>query len=206
MFIDRSGDLFATILQFLRTNTLPARKLLRDIRHELQHECEFFGMAHMLCRLQGEISEYDMRVEDRALKEDEGSGAESYKLLDVFKLDTSPMDPRELQVPLLPPHGGARPKIVESYCEFVKRSDKLPGGQVRHLGEAKGAVFAGGAVLGALAGTPIGDIDIFLFCTPAGALGIARNVFAAAQAIHKQRCGPRSKLLVARSSHSLAFF
>ena len=163
-------------------------------------------MAHMLCRLQGEISEYDMRVEDRALKEEEGNGAASYKLLDVFKLDTSPMDPRELQVPLLPQHGGARPKIVESYCEFVKRFDKLSGGLVRHLGEAKGVVFAGGAVLGALAGTPVGDIDIFLCCTPADAPGITRSVFGAAQTIHKQRCGPHSELLVTRSSHALTFF
>ena len=44
LFIDRSGTLFAHLLQFMRTNALLERKLARDLKHSIVHECAFFGV------------------------------------------------------------------------------------------------------------------------------------------------------------------
>ena len=205
LFIDRSGTLFAHLLQFMRTNSLPSRKLTHDIKHDLVHECAFFGLPLMAHRLCGEISVYDMRLEDRELKEDECGG--TYKLLDVFAADTSHNDPAGLRVPLLPKFGDAqRHQIVKTYGEFRQRFDKITGGLLDHLSGVAGIVFAGGSVLGALTGTRIGDVDVFLCCPQAEAMGLAERVFTAVQTIHKHRNGDAADLLVTRSSHALTFF
>ena len=99
LFIDRSGGLFAHVLEIMRSKTLPGRRLLDGIKHQLLHGCGFYGMARMADRINGEISPYDLCYADRAIKDDE-------KLFNVFKVDMSPQDPISLQIPLLPPFGG----------------------------------------------------------------------------------------------------
>ena len=47
LFVDKSGTLCAHLLQFMRTNTLPSRKLTHDIKHDLVHECALFGLPLM---------------------------------------------------------------------------------------------------------------------------------------------------------------
>ena len=161
LFIDRSGELFLHLLQFMRSSTLPDRKLLHRLKHQLIHECGFYGMLHMAHRLKGEISPADMRPVDRMLKYEEGG--DSYRLLDAFKADKSPKDPAELQIPLLPLFGEPqRQQPSASYYEFRRRFDKIAGGLLNELVDTDGIVFAGGAVLGAFVGTPVGDIDLFL--------------------------------------------
>ena len=56
LFIDRSPQHFAIILQFLRTCQRPAA--VAD-KHALIHECEFFGVPWLTQILRGEISEFD---------------------------------------------------------------------------------------------------------------------------------------------------
>ena len=201
LFIDRSGELFAHVLEFMRSKTLPGRRLLDGIKHQLLHECGYYGMAHMADRINGEISPYDLRYADRAIKDDE-------KLFNVFKVDMSPQDPISLQIPLLPRFGGEQqphPRPSATYYEFRRRFEKLSGGLLRHLTvDSGGLVFAGGAVLGALTGTPIGDIDVFLCCGQAEALRISERVYAAVQSWHKSCNG--GDLLVTRSKHALTIF
>ena len=201
LFIDRSGELFAHVLEFMRSKTLPGRRLLDGIKHQLLHECGYYGMAHMADRINGEISPYDLRYADRTTKDDD-------RLFNVFKVDLSPQDPAALQIPLLPRFGGElqpRPRPAATYYEFRRRFDKLSGGLLRHLTVDSGVlVFAGGAVLGALIGTPIGDIDVFLCCGQAEALRIGERVCAAVQSCHKSCAG--DDLLVTRSKHALTFF
>ena len=203
LFIDRSGSLFAHLLQFMRTSTLPSRKLTRDIKHELIHECEFFGMPHMMHHLNGEISPYDMRPMDRTLKDVEGDY--SCTLLDVFMAEKAPQDPAELQTPLLP--CSVTPQHLQpvaSYSEFRQRFDKIAGCLLNHIADTRGIVLAGGCVLGALVGTPIGDIDIFLCCNHAQAPRITARVFEAVQSIHMGSNG--YDLLVTRSNNAITFF
>ena len=203
LFIDRSGELFLYILQFMRSNTLPDRKLLHRLKHQLIHECDFYGMPHMAHRLKGEISPFDMRALDRNLKEE--GGCYSYKLLDVFKTDISPKDPTEFQLPLLPLFGEPQHQTPPaSYYEFRQRFDKIAGGLLGELVDTRGIVFAGGAVLGAFLGTPVGDIDIFLCCGQADAFRIAEQVFEAVQSMQRRSHG--CELLVTRSRNALTFF
>ena len=205
LFVDRSGPLFGHLLQYMRTNSLPSMSTTQNIKHELIHECEFFGMAHMACRVRGELSPYDMRKQDRDLQ-DEDSGEER-KLIHVFNEAVPPKDPMDLQVPLLPKLcEKAAPQLVSSYASFRERFDKLTGGLLDYLRGTNGIVFAGGSVLAALTGTTVGDVDIFLCCNQDEALGITSRVFEAVQAIHKQRHGRGAHLLVTRGHCALTFF
>ena len=198
LFIDRSGELFAHVLEFMRSKTLPGRRLLDGIKHQLLHECGYYGMAHMADRINGEISPYDLRYADRTTKDDD-------RLFNVFKVDLSPQDPAELQIPLLPRFGAELQWPSATCYEFRRRFEKLSGGLLNHLAvDSGGLVFAGGAVLGALVGTPVGDIDIFICGGTAEALRISERVFAAVQSWHK-RCNGHD-LLVTRSKHALTFF
>ena len=203
LFIDRSGELFLHLLQFMRSSTLPDRKIIHHLKHQLIHECGFYGMLHMAHRLKGEISPADMRPADRRLKIEEGGY--SYTLLDVFKADKSAKDPVELQIPLLPLFGETRHQQQSaSYYEFRQRFDKIAGGLLSELVDTDGIVFAGGAVLGAFAGTPVGDIDLFLCCGQADALRTTEKVFEAVQRLQmRNNC---YDLLVTRSSNAITFF
>ena len=68
LFIDRSPELFATILQFLRT---PQRPAAVTDKHALIHECGFFGVEWLAQILRGEISPYDLRPTDKLLRQEE---------------------------------------------------------------------------------------------------------------------------------------
>ena len=65
VFVDRSPELFAVLLQFLRSCQRPALDLVD--KHALLNECNFFGCEWLAQILRGEISPYDLRAEDRAL-------------------------------------------------------------------------------------------------------------------------------------------
>ena len=99
LFVDRSGDCFSTILQFMRTSLCPQWSYVTQIKQELIAECDYFGLDHMGQRLRGETSPFDMRPEDRTIKSQE---TDAGSLLDLFGTDRSALDPAELQIPLLP--------------------------------------------------------------------------------------------------------
>ena len=70
LFIDRSPKLFAYILQYLRTGTVPTRFELRRIKHQLLHESIYFGVPGLADQIKGQISPHDMRPDSL----DEGNG------------------------------------------------------------------------------------------------------------------------------------
>ena len=63
LFIDRTPELFAMILQFLRNSQPPAA--IAD-KHALIHECDLLGVEWHAQILRGEISHYDLRPCDRS--------------------------------------------------------------------------------------------------------------------------------------------
>ena len=74
------------------------------------------------------------------------------------------------------------------------------------MSDLNGIVFAGGSVLGALTGTTVGDVDIFLCCNQDEAHGITGRVSDAVQTIHKHHHGQDAHLLVTRGHCALTFF
>ena len=64
LFLDRSGELFAYVLEFLRAGALPAQSVLENVRIPLLEEAAFFGVEHLCHRLSGV---FDLRHEDRQL-------------------------------------------------------------------------------------------------------------------------------------------
>ena len=69
-FIDRSPELFAVLLQFLRTRQRPPESVFTN-KWALLGECDFFGCDSFAAVLRGEISPFDLRPEDRALRQRE---------------------------------------------------------------------------------------------------------------------------------------
>ena len=67
-FVDRDGKLFEQLLQFMRNRVRPSNKILAKYKDALVAECEYFGFDWMLADLRGEISPYDMRLEDQNIR------------------------------------------------------------------------------------------------------------------------------------------
>ena len=163
LFIDRSPELFAMILQFLRTPQRPAA--VAD-KHALIHECEFFGVSWLAQILRGEISEFDLRPCDRLLREREEEGrrdTSKYQLIDVFTADTTLRPREDLQIPILQLSNLARPELAGNFDDFYHRLNIWSGHLIDDLASIPGLVIAGGAILSALVrGGSAMDIDIFL--------------------------------------------
>ena len=100
-FVDRSGQFFGHLLQFMRTSLCPNCSYVARNKQGLLSECEYFGLDHVAHRIRGETSPYDMRPKDRCSKQQE---ADAGSLLDVFEsclLYTSP-SPRDLSTSRMP--------------------------------------------------------------------------------------------------------
>ena len=103
----------------------------------------------------------------------------------MFAVDVSKRDAQELEVTILPTK--RERAVVKGYLsDFCRSFDHLTMGFLEHLKEAKGIVFAGGAVVGALTDTTVGDVDIFLICPVDEATDKLRSIFEALQQIHKK--------------------
>ena len=87
LFVDRNGQFFGHLLQFMRTTLCPIWSYVTRNRQELPAECEYFGLEHMAHRIRGETSPYDMRPEDRCIKQPE---ADAGSLLNVFESERTP--------------------------------------------------------------------------------------------------------------------
>ena len=212
LFVDRDGKHFAHLLAFMRTLQCPPHEYARKHKAALLEECAFFGLDYMAQRLRGEISPYDMRLEDRALVAAEvavlrDSELASSYLLDVLQTDTSPLPPEDLRLPLLK-RVGERPALaVKTYEQFLEKLDTVTGGLVECFQEVPGLVIAGGGALGALTGTEHGDVDIFLCgLQPEDAMKALLRIFEGIKAAHAARSGAASLLLVTRSKHAVTFF
>ena len=63
-FIDRNGDLFSYMLDFMRSTALPSRKLVANHKEALLGECAYFGLEFMAQRIRGEVSPFAIRTGD----------------------------------------------------------------------------------------------------------------------------------------------
>ena len=148
-----AGDLFAVVLQYLRTRQRPAEAILAKHGAALLDECEYFGLDTLAQKIRGETCPLDLRPDDRRLREKEfaaRSGCEHPSMLiDVHAVETSPLQREALGLPLLMTQE-LQPTAQGSIEEFRKRLDVFSGGLLGELSGISGLVIAGGAVIGAL--------------------------------------------------------
>eukprot|EP00973_Karenia_brevis_P092430 12412388-Karenia_brevis.AAC.1 len=71
IFIDRNGNLFGHLLQFLRTCTRPSQKVIESCGEELLNECKFYGVEWLAQHIRGEISPFDLRPADQNIRKQE---------------------------------------------------------------------------------------------------------------------------------------
>ena len=99
-FIDRDGQLFQHLLNYMRTRQRPAQKVVQEMRDQLLAECDFFGLDALAKNLRGEVSLHDMRWQERAFREEEAQlrgDPASHKqgsLIDLFKSADTAQRPR----------------------------------------------------------------------------------------------------------------
>ena len=205
MFIDRCPDLFAVVLQFLRSCQRPL--LDRVDKHALLNECNFFGCEWLAQIIRGEISPYDLRAQDRALRETEREGladVAAYTLIDVHRAESCVKPRGDLQIPLLALSDIMRTELYGNFTDFYKRLNSFSGGLIDDLVGIGGICIAGGSILSALVKGSAGDIDIYLTVPPADALGVLRQVFNAVQQNQKRSGGKR--LLVTRTNNAVTMY
>ena len=201
LFLDRDGKLFGYLLNFMRSRIRPSNRILSEWKEALIAECEFYGLDWMLSDLQGVISEYDMRLPDRLIRQSEMENAAA-TLHDVFLTPPVPTPRTVLQVPLLMDRGPC-PLVIGNYACFHERLDTLTGGLLASFKEIPGLVIAGGAVVSALTGGMAGDVDVFF--TKSHEQGL-KQAFAAIQRGQSERSGPKTRLLVTRSNAAVTVF
>ena len=132
LFVDRDGKLFGCLLNFMRNRVRPANRVMADHKEALISECEFYGIDWMLSDLRGGISPYDMRCEDRLIRQLEMDDGAAVKLHDVFRAAPTPKPRTDLQMPLLM-CGSPVPLIRGSYACFIDRLGTFTGGLLPSL-------------------------------------------------------------------------
>ena len=150
------------LLQILRTRQRPPESVFAN-KWALLDECDFFGCEAFATVLRGQISPFDLRPEDRALRQREQEAccdSCTYDLNDVSTADTTVRRRADLQLPIIELSNAARPERFETFCDINNRLNSC--GIAEELSDIPGLVVAGGAVLSALVRGSAGDIDIFL--------------------------------------------
>ncbi len=208
IFIDRCGDLFGVILNCLRDGSRPPQHVVSNQGHELCAECAYYGIDWLEHKIKGYVSPTDMRPEDRVIRDTEcriRDGSECIDILiDVFKRPMTPVNPEELQAPLLLKNKAPRPVLKGTFDDFRERLNQFTGNLLGAL-ELDHVVIAGGAVLGALCDFPAHDVDIFLTCSPEQASSVNEQIFAAIKE-SSVRNNPEAPVLVTRSKACLTYF
>ena len=211
-FVDRSGELFGIILQFLRTRKRPSQNVLLACGQDLLSECQFYGIDWLASILRGEISPYDMRRADQQLREDEHltrlDVSENNILVDVFRQHVSYKPRCELELPLLFERTLAKPAARVDFKDFYLHLNKFSGGLLGEVSGIKNIVIAGGAVLGSLINAEAGDVDIYLKAPPSRGEEILRQIYEAVQRnlLKASDDARRSRLLVTRSKNAVTFY
>jgi hypothetical protein len=212
LFVDRNGDLFSHILQYLRSRRRPPKHVLDEHKSALLTECAFYCMYELAGSIRGELSILDLRPQDRAMRLEENfARAQLYRgdsdlLLNVHSMDCTPLPKEALQLQLLFIEKSIQRTVQGGFEDFVKQLDIFSGGLVASLRGTKHVVFAGGAVLGALTGTCTGDLDIFLTAPPGEALAVFQQIMLVVQQNHVRTPGSKSRILVTRSRNAVTFY
>ena len=103
---------------------MPSQKTVEEHRQALIAECDYFAFEWLAQRLRGEISPYDLRPADRAIREAEMNGPED--LIDVHKVDTTSLPSTDLQLPLLF-QPKTQPAVAGALGDFCGRLDQFSG-------------------------------------------------------------------------------
>ena len=217
MFIDRSPDMFAIILQCVRTSTRPSREVLDRCRHELQDEVDFYCIDWLGEAIRNQPSDRQLNADATSLRIFERMGRHYFEtglgerpsekmLRDLHAEDMSPIAPAVLALPLLFQCRARENKVLKPLGEFRSYFDDWSGGLLPALENiGPGICIAGGSVLGALCGHSAGDIDIFI-TDPPRAEELCQQVFRAVQQNQSARHGTTSKLLVTRSVNAVTVY
>jgi len=204
-----AGDLFAVVLQYLRTRQRPAEAILAKHGAALLDECEYFGLDALAQKIRGETCPLDLRPDDRRLREKEfaarsGGDLARDMLIDVHAVENSPLHREGLELPLLmtsePP-----PLAQGSFEDFRRRLDAFSGDLLSDLADIGGLVIGGGAVIGALTQCPAGDIDIFINAPAEEAMVKMEKIFGALQQ-NQKRYAQKRRLMVTRSKNAVSFY
>ena len=147
VFVDRSGDLFAVILQFLRSRQRPAEPVLAKHSTALLDECNYYGLDSLAQQIRGETCPLDLLLSDRLLRERETAAREdpeAYEkslLIDVHMADTSTLERTSLELPLLLTE--VLPPVLQGgFSEFKQRLNTFSGDLLQELSVIPGLVHA----------------------------------------------------------------
>ena len=150
IFIDRSGDLFAILLQYARTLQRPPQAVLDNHGDSLIAECCFFGNESLAEKIRGETCSLDLLPMDRRIREQEELAKENpsehadmlIDLLEIRVASTVPrLQPREtLELPVLLT-GVDPPTVVEglTFAEFRERLNVFSGNLLEELEDIPGS-------------------------------------------------------------------
>lgn len=206
IFVDRCGKLFGHLLQYVRSNRRPNRRITEQCREELLAECDFFGCDALAHHLREETNPGDLRAEDRLIREVElceiGSTIGDVGLLDVFEQSTQPLNRASLGLQFLM---DLAPRAIVncSFDVFYERLDKFSDGILQGLAAVPGAIIAGGAIVAALVGGGSSDLDVFLTCEADDAQKRFQHIFdIVRQSVHAKH-GDCARLLVTRSTSAI---
>ena len=209
-FIDRDGDLFGIILQWLRTYDRPSQRTLERYGDALLEECRFYGEETLPQVIRGDLApNFYLKAEDRAILEEEDRAREDKDagaklLIDVHAVDTTPRERALLEQPLILDKT-PRPQSVVDFRTFYTRLNALSAGVLAELRGIPNLVFAGGAVVAALTNGHASDIDIFLTCDPKDGEQRLRDIYAGVQRAHATR-KKKQRFMVTRSKCAVTFF
>ena len=205
-FVDRDGTRFQHVLQFARDTRRPSRATIEKQREELLSECDFFMCDALKDYLRDDISQFDMRWEDRQIADDElrvrqNPGEDHNLLMDFFQQDRSPLPRESLHPHALLTKAPRATVACSNLEEFIERLNTFSGsGLVDALAKIPDICIAGGSVIGSLVNAPSSDIDVFFTCGPGEADKRFQSVFEAIQfQLLKKRGSSHARMLVART-------
>ena len=173
-------------------------------------ESRFFQIPHLEHHLSGHTSIFDLRSEDRQMKERESDVRATSEdrgfLVNVFETCTLPRDAKDLEMPLLRKATQKRVAVNCSFTTFCSRYRSLTSGLVDAIANMTGVVFAGGSVVSALTESEVGDVDIFLTCALEDATTALTQIYDAVRNLETHTRSNQYKLLVTRSKHAMTMF
>ena len=210
IFIDRDGELFAIILQWLRSKQRPPQSILNLRSADLLEECSFYGLRHLADMIQGRTCDMDLRMGDRKIREAEASAKEDPKsyqhmLIDVHRANIETKLRESLELPLLF-SDAPMTSVKGDFGDFYDRLNMCSGNLLEDLHDAKihGLILAGGAVLAALTGGNFNDIDIFLNAQVEDGEKVLAQIYEAI--LKNQAKVSKKRILVTRSRNAVSFF
>lgn len=102
IFLDRNGELFGHLLEYMRTKTLPND---RELQKRLVTECEYFMMFEMLKRLREELKKQRV-LYSTTMNMEEGKGKRLSNDFNTLRIEL-------IYVPVIEYHASHSPSIIK---------------------------------------------------------------------------------------------